>query len=144
MAATFVNMETGKSFRVLSTEDARCLVPVYAPEVDGKSMQQLAAYQRMPDSVLFRVQKVRVKLDDYDFPGPTRRKVVCSRCGQVVRDNREVVVNGEILCAPCTNGSYFSHPIEVTWPDMNWVPPPEAISIKKDNRPFKHIQVKVH
>ena len=125
MASTFVNMETAKSFRVLSTEDARSLSSVYAPEVDGKSAQQLSAYKRMPDSVLFRVQKVKVKLGYYDLPGPTRRKAACSRCGQVVRDNREVVVDGQVLCAPCTKGSYFSNPIEVTWPDMNWVPPQE-------------------
>jgi formylmethanofuran dehydrogenase subunit E len=122
MASTFMNMETGNSFRVLSTEDARGLSSVYAPEVDGKAAQQLAAYKRMPDSVLFRVQKVKVKLGDYDLPGPTRHKAACSRCGQIVRDKREVVINGQLLCAPCTKESYFSHPIEVTWPDMNWVP----------------------
>jgi formylmethanofuran dehydrogenase subunit E len=126
MAATFHNLETGKAFRVLSTEEARGLATVYAPEVGGKSAQQLAAYRRMPDSVLFRVQKVRVKLDECDLPGPTRRKVVCSRCGQIVRDRREVVADGRILCKPCTAECYFSHPREVTWPDMNWAPQPES------------------
>src|SRR5512139_3030764 len=53
MAATFLNLETGKAFRVVSTEEARDLAAVYAPEVSGKSRQQLAAYCRMPDSVLF-------------------------------------------------------------------------------------------
>lgn len=122
MAATFVNLETGKAFRVLSTEEARSLAAVYAPEVDGKSARQLVAYRRMPDSVLFRVQKVRVKLDVCDLPGPTRRKAVCSRCGQVVRDGREAVADGGILCKPCTEDCYFSHPREVAWPDMNWTP----------------------
>ena len=144
MASTFMNMETGKSFRVLSTEDARCLASVYAPEVDGKSAQQLAAYKRMPDSVLFRVQKVKVKLGDYDLPGPTRRKTLCSRCGQIVRDNREVVVNGQVLCVPCTKGSYFSHPIDVTWPDMNWVPPQETGPEKNIDRKLKYLQMEFH
>jgi hypothetical protein len=54
MAATFLNLATGKSFRVVSTEEARDLAAVYAPEVSGKSQQQLTAYCRMPDSVLFR------------------------------------------------------------------------------------------
>ncbi|MEW6673511.1 MAG: FmdE family protein [Thermodesulfobacteriota bacterium] len=143
MASTFMNMETGKSFRVLSTEDARGLAPVYAPEVDGKSAQQLAAYKRMPDSVLFRVQKVKVKLSDFDLPGPTRRKAVCSRCGQVVRDNREVVVNGQVLCVPCTKGGYFSHPIEVTWPDMNWVPTHGA-GLEKIDRRLEYSPMEVH
>jgi formylmethanofuran dehydrogenase subunit E len=79
----------------------------------------------MPDSVLFRVQKVRVKLHECDLPGPTRRKVVCSRCGQTVRDRREVLVAGRPLCKPCTEACYFSHAREIAWPDMNWTPQDE-------------------
>ena len=71
MAATFVNLETGKAYRILSTEEARDLVAVYAPEINGKSMQQLEAYLRMPDSVLFRVQEVQVPISEFDLPGPT-------------------------------------------------------------------------
>ncbi len=79
MAATFLNLETGKAYRVLSSEEARLLASGYAPEIEGKADQQLAAYKRMPDCVLFRVQKVSVKLDEFDLPGPTRKKTVCSR-----------------------------------------------------------------
>ena len=122
MAATFVNLDSGESFRVLSTEDARSLADRYAPEIEGKAARQLAAYRRMPDCVLFRVQKVRVKLNEFDLPGHTRRKVACSRCGQVVRDAREVVVEGRILCKPCTDASYYSQAREITWPAMDWTP----------------------
>jgi formylmethanofuran dehydrogenase subunit E len=122
MAATFVNLETNTAFRIISTENARDLAPVYAPEMPEKYSQQLEAYKRMPDSVLFRVQKVRVDMSEYDLPGPTRKKVSCSRCGQVVRDNREVVQNGRILCKPCAQGAYFLEAEEITWPNMNWAP----------------------
>jgi formylmethanofuran dehydrogenase subunit E len=122
MAATFVNLETGKAYRVLSTEESRDLASIYAPEVSGKREQQLEAYRRMPDSVLFRVQEVHVSLHDEDMPGPTRYKATCSRCGQVVRDRREVERNGETLCRPCAEGAYFAQAKEVTWPGMNWSP----------------------
>jgi formylmethanofuran dehydrogenase subunit E len=122
MAATFVNLETGKAFRVVSTEEARDLAGAYAPEIAEKYPQQLAAYKRMPDSVLFRVQQVEVKIDDCDMPGPTRYKATCSRCGQVVRDQREVIEKNQLLCKPCAQGSYFSNAREVTWPDMNRKP----------------------
>jgi formylmethanofuran dehydrogenase subunit E len=122
MASTFVNLETGKAYRILSTEEARDLVAVYATEIEGKSMQQLKAYLRMPDSVLFRVQQVHVPISEFDLPGPTRRKVSCSQCGQVVRDHREVHVDGMPLCKPCAGGAYFKNAQEVTWPDMNWRP----------------------
>jgi formylmethanofuran dehydrogenase subunit E len=122
MAATFVNLETNAAFRVISTEEARYLATVYAPEIPEKYPQQLEAYKRMPDSVLFRVQKVRVDLSEYDLPGPTRKKISCNRCGQVVRDNREVVQNGQNLCKPCAKKAYFSEAEEVTWSNMNWAP----------------------
>lgn len=122
MAATFVNLETGKAFRVLSTEEARSLSAAYAPEVADKYPQQLAAYQRMPDSVLFRVQQVDVSISEFDLPGPTRRKVACAQCGQVVRDHREVAKDGHVLCRSCAGGAYFSNAREITWPDMNWKP----------------------
>jgi formylmethanofuran dehydrogenase subunit E len=132
MAATFVNLETGKAYRVLSTEEARSLANAYAPEIAEKYPQQLEAYKRMPDSVLFRVQEVRVKIDECDLPGPTRYKALCSRCGQMVRDQREVIKNGDVLCRPCTEDTYFSDAKEVTWPDMNWKPESSLTQRRKD------------
>jgi formylmethanofuran dehydrogenase subunit E len=122
MAATFLNLETEKAYRVLSTEEARDLARHYAPEIVGKYQQQLEAYNRMPDSVLFRVQEVEVGLSEFDLPGPTRSRVPCARCGQVVRDHREVVVDGSPLCHPCARGGYYKNAKEITWPNMNWTP----------------------
>ena len=122
MAATFVNLETGKAFRVLSTDDARDLASTYAPEIAEKHARQLEAYKRMPDSVLFRVQEVDVTVNEEDMPGPTRYKAACSRCGQVVRDRREVIIDGLTLCKPCSARVYFKNPREITWPDMNRKP----------------------
>jgi formylmethanofuran dehydrogenase subunit E len=126
MAATFVHLDTGKAYRVLSTEESRDLAGLYAPEAAGKEEKQLGAYQRMPDSVLFRVQEVRVPVHDEDLPGPTRYKAICTRCGQVVRDKREVDRSGETLCRPCAEGAYFSQAKEITWPGMNWSPQAEG------------------
>jgi formylmethanofuran dehydrogenase subunit E len=132
MAATFVNLETGKAFRVVSTEEARSLASAYAPEIPEKYPQQLEAYKRMPDSVLFRVQQVSVEIKDCDLPGPTRYKVSCSRCGQVVRDQREIVQDGAILCKPCAQDSYFTDAKEITWPDMNWKPESSLTQNRQD------------
>jgi formylmethanofuran dehydrogenase subunit E len=116
MAATFINLETDKAYRVLSTEEARDLASIYAPGVFGKSQQQIAAYKVMPESVLFRVQQVRVAISEFDLPGPTRSKVVCSQCGQVVRDHRELIKDGRPLCRPCAGGAYFSSEREIVLP----------------------------
>lgn len=122
MAATFLNLDTGAAYRILSTEEARALASRYAPEIEGKSAQQLAAYKRMPECVLFKVQKVAVRLDDCDLPGPTRKKIACSNCGQLVRDGREVLVDGRVLCKPCTEQAYFTNAQEVSWPGMEQAP----------------------
>ena len=137
MAATFVNLETNQSFRVLSTEEARKLASLYAPEITGKSQQQLEAYKRMPDSVLFKVQKVKIDLSDYDLPGPTRYKATCMRCGQVVRDHREVVEDGVTLCGPCAKGAYFKDAREITWQDMNWSPVSRSRRRERDSQSYE-------
>jgi formylmethanofuran dehydrogenase subunit E len=129
MAATFVNLETGKAFRVVSTEEARDLARYFAPEIPEKYPQQLEAYKRMPDNVLFRAQQVKVSINEFDLPGPTRRKVTCSQCGQVVRDHREVFKDGLSYCRPCAEGAYFSDAREIIRQSMNWAPEQSARSL---------------
>ena len=68
MAASVVNLEAGKAFRVISTEEARDLAPIYAPEIPGRYPRQLEAYKRMPDSVLFSVEEVRIDVCESDLP----------------------------------------------------------------------------
>ncbi len=122
MAATFISLETSRALRIISTEEARDLAPLYARPGLDKRGQQLEAYRVMPDSVLFRVQEVEVALTPFDLPGPTLRKVACARCGQVVRDHREVMQNGRALCRPCAGEVYFKGAKEIAWNDMNWSP----------------------
>jgi formylmethanofuran dehydrogenase subunit E len=107
MAATFLNLETNQAYRIISTEESRDLANKYAPEFNDKTTQQIEAYKRMPESILFRIQKVHVPLSEFDLPGPTRKKVTCAGCGQVVRDNKEVQIDGKPYCRPCANGAYF-------------------------------------
>lgn len=117
MAATFLNLQTQAAYRVLSTEESRNLSWKYAPEIKDKAARQIAAYRRMPDHVLFKVQRVHVKLTDFDLPGPTRRKVTCCSCGQVIRDAKEIIIDGRIFCRPCTDDCYFSNAEEISWED---------------------------
>jgi formylmethanofuran dehydrogenase subunit E len=107
MAATFVHLETGKAFRIVSRETARDLAHTSAPEIADENQQQLEAYKRMSLDDLFSIEEVRVTVKASDMPGPTRFKAVCQNCGQVVRDKREVMKNDRILCRPCALGTYY-------------------------------------
>lgn len=107
MAATFVNLETGKAFRIVSTETSRDLVDQYAPTVKDKRQRQIEAYINMPDDVLFTITPVYVDVPVHDMPGPTRFKAQCVECGIVVRDKKEVLVGDRILCRACAHGTYY-------------------------------------
>ena len=137
MAATFVNLVMDHAFRIISTEESRDLATLYAPGELDRRQQQTMAYKVMPDSVMFRVQEVKVDLSPFDLPGPTRRKATCMKCGQVVRDNREVSQNGFVYCRPCASGAYFSGAREIAWPEMNWSPyaNPDPIKLTDSDSP---------
>jgi len=106
MAATFVNLETNRAFRILSTEESRELAIKYGPTTKDKHIQQLEAYKIMPLEELFIVEEVKVEIPIYEMPGPTRFKAICQLCKTVVRDKKEVYKNGQILCRPCAFGTY--------------------------------------
>lgn len=108
MAATFVNLESRAAYRIVSTEASRDMAAVYAPEIEDAHQQQVEAYIRMPDEVLFDIQEVQVTVPFHDMPGPSRFKATCERCGQVVRDKKEILKGGQVLCRPCAQGAYFT------------------------------------
>ena len=110
-AATFVNLETKTAFRIVSTEESRDIAEKYAPHETDKHKQQLEGYKLMPDDELFDVQKVHVRLPEWEMPGPPRRHAVCTRCGQMVRDGREKINGDETLCRPCAGDNYF-YPVD--------------------------------
>ena len=107
MAATFVNLETGSAYRIVSTESSRESAGQYAAHIDDPHQQQLEAYKAMPEDVLFDITPVKVDVPEQDLPGPSRFKAQCLQCGQVVRDKREVLVDGRTLCRPCARGTYY-------------------------------------
>jgi len=107
MAATFVNLETQKTFRIVSTEESRNLVKLYAPDITDKRQQQLEAYKKMNEDDLFTIEEVFVDVPACDMPGPTKFKAVCEKCKIVVRDKREVMKNDKILCRSCALGAFY-------------------------------------
>ena len=107
MAATFVNLETGKAVRVTALEESRELSKKYCPEIEDKYQRQLAAYRIMPEEELFSVQTVKVTIPECDMPGRPQRRVQCEFCGDYVQDNRVVEQEGRILCRACAGQRYY-------------------------------------
>ena len=133
MAATFMNLETGKAFRS-SRPRMRAIWPKSThPRLPKKDHDSWLPTNACPTVFYSGSRKCGFDSDEYDLPGPTRRKIVCSICGQVIRDRRESMIDDRPLCRPCSGACYFSHAREVSWPDMNWSPgePAQAKKYKR-------------
>ena len=107
MAATFVNLKTGRAVRVIAKEEARDKAKEYFPEIQDKYKAQLEAYKIMSDKELFEVMNVRVSIKPEDMPGRPLKRVSCDICGEYVQDMREIHKNGKVLCRPCAEGGYY-------------------------------------
>jgi formylmethanofuran dehydrogenase subunit E len=108
MAATFVNLKTGRAVRVIAKEEARDKAKEYFPEIEDKYKAQLEAYKIMSDNDLFDIMDVKVDIKPEDMPGRPLRRIRCDSCGEYVQDIREVYRDGRILCKPCAVGGYYS------------------------------------
>ena len=107
MAATFVNLETGKAVRITAREESRELSKKYAPDSGDKYKQQLDAYRIMPEEELFSLQEVEVDIPECDMPGRPLRRVQCEECGDYVQDCREVQQDGRVICRACGGKRYY-------------------------------------
>jgi formylmethanofuran dehydrogenase subunit E len=107
MAATFVNLFTGKAVRVVAREESRELSKKYCPEIEDKYKQQLEAYRVMPQDELFTVTEVAIEIPKEDRPGKPLKRVQCEACGDWVQDCRDVEVDNKVLCRGCANGKYY-------------------------------------
>jgi formylmethanofuran dehydrogenase subunit E len=108
MAATFLNLSTGRAVRVLAKEEAREKARTYFPQERDKRSAQLKAYRVMPEEELFEVMEVEANLMPQDMPGKPIGRVRCCSCGEYVQDMREVYRDGRPLCRPCSAGGYYS------------------------------------
>ena len=108
MAATFVNLETGKAVRITAREESRDLAESYCEGITDKYARQLEAYKIMPETELFRVQHVQVQIPAENLPGRPQRRVQCQSCQDWIQDKRDVLKDGKILCRGCAHGKYYT------------------------------------
>lgn len=98
MAATFINLESGKALRLASTFGSK------DGQVENNSTPDFAS---AADEDLFVIQEVSVALRPEDLPGKPVRKAVCACCGEKVMDGREVERDGQTFCKPCSAGATY-------------------------------------
>lgn len=92
MAATFINLETGKAVRVATRMNRKA---------GDENSTEKPDFGAAAEEELFSISNVEVTLRPEDMPGKPLRRVPCARCGENVMDGREIEHQGETLCKPC-------------------------------------------
>jgi formylmethanofuran dehydrogenase subunit E len=108
MAATFVDVETGRAVRVAARESSKALAKSMHPELDSPNRQQMLAYRELPEADLFTIQDVKVELPAKEFPGYKGERVTCSECGEGINFGREVHRGGKAVCKSCAGERYYT------------------------------------
>jgi formylmethanofuran dehydrogenase subunit E len=107
VAATFVDVNSGKAIRIAAKESSKELARQMHPEISDKNQQQMRAYREISDGDLFTEQWVKVELPPEEFPGYKGARVTCEQCGEGINFRREVMRDGKVLCKACAGECYY-------------------------------------
>jgi len=107
VAATFIDLHTGRAVRVAALESSKELARHLHPEIESKNRQQMLAYREISDTDLFSVQWVEVDLPDCEMPGYKGTRAVCEACGEGINFRREILRDGRTLCRACAGEHYY-------------------------------------
>lgn len=108
VAATFVDTHTGQSVRIVPRADARSLAEDYAPNEASNWDTMLLGYQMMPDELLFSWRVVALATPIEDIVSRPDVLTNCQVCGEEIINEREVVLEGRVLCRSCAGFSYYT------------------------------------
>ncbi len=107
IAATFTSLKTGTSLRLAPKADVRTRALEYAPDKRLRYYAQLEGYQIMPQEELFNFQEVELTTPAEQIISHQNARAICSKCGEEIINDREVVVEGKVFCKTCAFGGYY-------------------------------------
>jgi formylmethanofuran dehydrogenase subunit E len=108
MAATFVDLESGRAVRVAALESSKQKARELHPEIENKNRQQMLAYREMSDVDLFSTEWVKVEVAPWEKPGYKGEKIVCAKCGEGIQFKKEILRDGQLLCRGCAGEQYWT------------------------------------
>jgi formylmethanofuran dehydrogenase subunit E len=103
MAATFVDLATGRAVRIVALESSKQRARELYPQIADRNQQQMKAYREMDDAELFGEQWVEVEMDPKEMPGYKAARIACAQCGEGINYDRYVERAGETLCFACAH-----------------------------------------
>lgn len=108
VAATFIDIWSGQTIRLVPRATAREMAAVYAPGARNRWTAQLVGYQCAPDDALFELQEIELLILLQEIIGRPGQKAVCESCGEEVINGRERHLKGMQLCRTCAGDSYYA------------------------------------
>jgi formylmethanofuran dehydrogenase subunit E len=105
MAATFVDLRTGRAMRVAANESANERARRMYPALDKEEALK-SAYSILPDDDLLTRVPVRVALAPEDVPGYWAPRIICEECREGIAFGREVAEGQRTLCRSCAGQGY--------------------------------------
>lgn len=107
-AVTFIDTKTEEAWRIAPHPNGRNRAAAYAPEAHNRWEAMLLGYQRMPDAELLTAQRVTLRTPVADLISRAGYRVECQRCGEEIINEREINVDGTVLCRACAGQSYYT------------------------------------
>jgi len=107
VAATFTDIFTEASIRVVPSPQARTRAIEYTPDARNRWEAMLLGYQAMPASELFVTQHVQLTTPLVDILSRAGRKAICDLCGEEIINGREIIKDGDVFCRSCVGDGYY-------------------------------------
>lgn len=108
IAATFIDANGEYAIRVAPQKGIRDRAWDYAkPNETRRYYAMLYGYQSMPEHELVSVEEVTLKHSVSEIMSRAGVRTACDACGEEIINEREVRLNGKVLCLPCAQGGYY-------------------------------------
>jgi len=107
VAATFIDTRTGQALRIAPRSTIREAAAPHADTNANRWHSYLEAYQLMSDEDLFVVQSVTPNFSVAKLVSKPKRRITCAHCAEERMNEREVLVDGEVLCRACAGTAYY-------------------------------------
>jgi formylmethanofuran dehydrogenase subunit E len=107
IAATFIDTETGLCVRITPALNVREKALAFAPSEPRHYFAQMQSYQNMSDDELLTFQEVALLRPIAEIISQPGMRVSCDVCGEEIINEREVDVEGCILCRTCAGHGYY-------------------------------------
>jgi formylmethanofuran dehydrogenase subunit E len=99
MAATFMNVSTGRSWRVNVALDRT---------INGEDETAVRQALHITDNEMLSWREVKVNLRPEEMPGKPKRVVQCVACGEKILDGKDTVTDRGPVCTACSGTAYYS------------------------------------